>query len=335
MPTTATHSRRSLPPALAPLHDLALDLRWTWSHAADRLWRSLDPDAWAAAAHPWMLLADVSEERLASLAGDQEAGREIRRLDAARRAYLADDGWLTRAHPGALRGVAYFSMEFALGEALPLYAGGLGVLAGDYLKAASDLGVPAVGVGLLYQQGYFRQSIDASGWQHELYPYNDPSDLPIEPATAPDGRWLHVALEFPGRVLQLRVWRARVGRALLYLLDTNDAANAPADRAITATLYTGDPHVQFLQEAVLGIGGWRALEALGVPVDVCHLNEGHAALAVLERARSLMGRSGLSFQEALWATRAGNVFTTHTAVPAAFDRFGPAFVQQYLPYLRI
>ncbi len=296
----------------------------------------LDAEGWGAVANPWMLLADVSQEQLTRLAADPAARRELERLDADRRSALADVGWFGRTHPaGALRGVAYFSMEFALGEALPFYAGGLGVLAGDYLKAASDLGVPAVGVGLLYQEGYFRQAIDAQGRQHEFFPYNDPSDLPIEPATAADGRWLHVALELPGRLLHVRVWRAQAGRVPLYLLDTNDSLNSPVDRAITAKLYSGDPHVQFLQEAVLGIAGWRALEALDIPIDVCHLNEGHAALAVLERARSLSARTGLSFHEALWATRAGNVFTTHTAVASAFDRFDAAFVEAHLPYLAI
>lgn len=332
----AMHARRTLPPGLEPLHDLAVDLRWTWSHRADDLWRSLDPDGWDAAANPWMLLQDVAESRLAALAADPATRGRMDRLDAARREYLADPGWFGRRHPpDALRGVAYFSMEFGLGEALPLYAGGLGVLAGDYLKAASDLGVPAVGVGLLYQEGYFHQAIDTQGTQHELFPYNDPSDLPIEPVPARDGRWLHVALEFPGRLLHVRVWQARVGRVRLYLLDTNDSLNSPVDRAITAKLYTGDPHVQFLQEAVLGIAGWRALEMLDLPIDVCHLNEGHAAMAVLERARSHMVRTGLPFHEALWATRAGNVFTTHTAVAAAYDRFNSAFVAQFLPYLRI
>ena len=327
---------RTLPPQLQPLGDLAADLRWTWSHAADHLWRALDPDAWAVSANPWMLLQDVTRETLDRLAADPAIVREVQRLAEAREEYLAEGGWFAAAHPGApIHAVAYFSMEFGLGEALPLYAGGLGVLAGDYLKAASDLGVPVIGVGLLYQEGYFRQTIDASGRQHEAYPYNDPSSLPIAPVLAADGRWLHVQLEFPGRPLYLRVWQAVVGRARLYLLDSNDPLNIPADRGITAKLYGGSPDVQFLQEAVLGIGGWRMLDALGADVDICHMNEGHAAMAVLERARCFMGRAHLSFAEALWATRAGNVFTTHTAVPAAFDRFGPGFLAQHLPYLRI
>jgi starch phosphorylase len=220
-------------------------------------------------------------------------------------------------------------MEFGLGEALPLYAGGLGILAGDYLKTASDLGLPAVGVGLLYQVGYFRQVLDVAGRQQELYPYNDPTSLPIQPVLAPAGGWLHVPLELPGRTLQLRVWQARVGRAVLYLLDSNDPENSPADRAITAELYGGGPELRLVQELVLGIGGWRMLEALGLDVDVCHLNEGHAAFVILERVRRFRARHGVAFGEALWAIRAGNVFTTHTPVDAGFDRFAPDLIERY------
>ena len=330
---------RVLPPVLEPLRDLAADLRWTWSHAADHVWRALDPEAWAIEENPWHLLQDVTQENLERLARDTAAVREVDRLARERREHLATGGWFasTLGARGP-RGVAFFSMEFGLGEALPLYAGGLGVLAGDYLKAASDLGVPAVGVGLLYQEGYFRQTIDSGGRQHEVFPYNDPTTLPISPVFASDGRRLHIELEFPGRPLQLRVWQANVGRARLYLLDSNDPVNSPVDRGITSKLYGGDHDVQFLQEVVLGIGGWRLIDALGLDVEICHLNEGHAALAILERARCFMtraGEHGLSFREALWATRAGNVFTTHTAVRAAFDRFGRQFVEEHLQYIRI
>jgi starch phosphorylase len=330
---------RVLPPALEPLRDLAADLRWTWSHAADHIWRRLDPDAWAAEENPWHLLQDVTQEALERFAEDAAAVRELARLAQTRRDDLATGGWFAGAHGASgPRGVAFLSMEFGLGDALPLYAGGLGVLAGDYLKAASDLGVPAVGVGLLYQEGYFRQTLDNNGRQHEWYPYNDPTTLPISPVLASDGRRLHVQLEFPGRMLQLRVWQAVIGRVRLYLLDSNDPDNSPADRGITAKLYGGDHDVQFLQEVVLGIGGWRLIDALDLDVEICHLNEGHAALAVLERARCFMARAGkrtISFREALWATRGGNVFTTHTAVQAAFDHFGRQFVEQHLSYLRI
>jgi starch phosphorylase len=324
---------RDLPDALAPLGELARDLRWTWSHAADDLWRHLDPDGWARSENPWVLLQDIPQARLDEAAANPSFVRELQRLAEAHRHYLARTAWLDSEHPGApLRCVAYFCMEFGLGGALPLYAGGLGVLAGDYLKAASDLGVPVVGIGLLYQEGYFRQMLDAQGNQREVFPYNDPISLPVQPVLAPDGRWLHAVIDFPGRPLYLRLWEARVGRARLYLLDSNDALNSPPDRGITSQLYGGGTDVRLLQEIVLGIGGWRALEALGIEVDICHLNEGHAAFAVIERARSFMERTGVSFREAFWATRAGNVFTTHTSVPVGFDRYGSDIVDRYRAY---
>ncbi|MCB1742908.1 MAG: alpha-glucan family phosphorylase, partial [Gammaproteobacteria bacterium] len=226
-------------------------------------------------------------------------------------------------------GIAYFSMEFGLGEALPLYAGGLGVLAGDYLKAASDLAVPVVGVGLLYHEGYFRQVINESGEQQEYYPYNDPTSIPVTPVQADDGAWMQVSIEFPGRVVQLRVWQARVGRLNLYLLDSNDPMNSASDRGITSKLYADGEETRLLQEIALGIGGWRLIDALGLPIDVCHLNEGHAAFVALERARCYMQAHRVDFHEALWATRVGNVFTTHTPVASAFDRFEPALLYKY------
>ena len=251
-----------------------------------------------------------------------------------RRAYLETPGWFSAAHePSALSGVAYFSMEFGLGEGLPLYAGGLGVLAGDFLKTASDLGLPVVGIGLLYQEGYFRQIIDAAGTQHEVYPFNDPGSMPIQPAQGPDGAWLHIRLDLPGRSLLLRVWQALVGRVKLYLLDANDPLNSPADRGITGKLYDAETEIRILQELVLGVAGWRVVEALAPEVEICHLNEGHAAFAVIERARAYMRRSGLSFWEALWATRAGNLFTTHTPVEAGFDRFPAEVLGKYPRYL--
>ena len=224
-------------------------------------------------------------------------------------------------------------MEFGLGNGLPLYAGGLGILAGDFLKTASDLGVPVIGVGLLYQEGYFRQIIDAAGVQHEAYPFNDPGSLPIEPAQGPDGAWLRISLDLPGRTVSLRVWQARVGRIKLYLLDANDPLNSPADRGITGKLYDAGSEIRISQEVVLGVAGWRAVEALAPEVEICHLNEGHAAFAVLERARAYMRRSGLSFREALWATRAGNLFTTHTPVEAGFDRFPVDALAKYARYV--
>jgi starch phosphorylase len=221
-------------------------------------------------------------------------------------------------------------MEFMLSEALPIYSGGLGNVAGDQLKAASDLGVPVVGVGLLYQQGYFRQEIDKNGAQQALYPYSDPGQLPITPLRYPNGEWLRLEIALPGYSVWLRAWQVQVGRVKLYLLDSNDAANSPAHRGITSELYGGGPELRLKQEMVLGIGGWRLLRALGLRPEVCHLNEGHAALAVLERARTCMVETGQPFAVALAVTRAGNLFTTHTAVSAGFDRFSPALIEQYL-----
>jgi starch phosphorylase len=221
-------------------------------------------------------------------------------------------------------------MEFMLSEALPIYSGGLGNVAGDQLKAASDLGVPVVGVGLLYQQGYFRQVIDKNGEQQALFPYNDPGQLPITPLRQPNGEWLRLEIALPGYSVWLRAWQVQVGRVKLYLLDSNDAANFPAHRGITSELYGGGSELRLKQELLLGIGGWRLLRALGLQPEVCHLNEGHAAFAVLERARNFMEEEEQPFEVALAATRAGNLFTTHTAVAAGFDRFAPALIEQYL-----
>lgn len=217
-----------------------------------------------------------------------------------------------------------------LSDALPIYSGWLGNVAGDQLKAASDLGVPVIGVGLLYQQGYFRQLIDSEGAQQAVYPYNDPGQLPITPLRHPNGQWLRLKLDLPGHPIWLRAWQVQVGRVKLYLLDSNDAANYPPFRAITSELYGGTVELRLMQELVLGIGGWRLLNALGIEPQVCHLNEGHAAFAKLERARCFMQQSGQPFAVALAATRAGNVFTTHTAVAAGFDRFSPDLIKFWL-----
>jgi starch phosphorylase len=221
-------------------------------------------------------------------------------------------------------------MEFMLSEALPIYSGGLGNVAGDQLKAASDLGVPVVGVVLLYQQGYFRQVIDKNGEQQALFPYNDPGQLPITPLRQPNGEWLRLEIALPGYSVWLRAWLVQVGRVKLYLLDSNDAANFPAHRGITSELYGGGPELRLKQELLLGIGGWRLLRALGIQPEVCHLNEGHAAFAVLKRARNFMEETGQPFEVPLAVTRAGNLFTTHTAVAAGFDRFAPGLIEQYL-----
>lgn len=305
--------RRSLPKRLDALADLALDLRWTWSHAGDRPWQTVNEDLWRATYNPWLVLQATSDERLETLAADAGFTSELAHVAREQSEYLQRDGWYPRTHSEELlRGVAYFSMEFGLGAALPLYAGGLGILGGDFLKSASDLGVPVVGVGLFFQEGYFRQLVDSDGRQIEAYPHNDAADLPLVAVRDSAHTLLRIELDLPGRTLMLRVWRAQIGRVLLYLLDSNVPSNAPADRGITCKLYEAEPERRLLQEMVLGIGGWRLLDALGFDVDVCHLNEGHAAFAVVERARSFMKKSGRAFDESLWATRAGNVFTSHT-----------------------
>ncbi|MFZ1072858.1 MAG: alpha-glucan family phosphorylase, partial [Verrucomicrobiia bacterium] len=313
------------------LAELALDLRWSWNHATDDVWRQLDPALWDFTQNPWVVLQTVSQDKLESVLANPTFRKKIDDLLQAKHRATETPAWFQKNYPQSpLKCVAYFSMEYMLSEALPIYSGGLGNVAGDQLKAASDLGVPVVGVGLLYQQGYFRQVIDQDGAQQALYPYNDPGQLPITPLRQANGEWLRLEITLPGYSVWLRAWKVQVGRVKLYLLDSNDAANFPAHRGITSELYGGGPELRLAQEMVLGIGGWRLLTALGIQPEVCHLNEGHAAFAVLERARSFMEENAQPFEVALAATRAGNLFTTHTAVAAGFDRFTPALIEQYL-----
>lgn len=313
------------------LTDLALDLRWSYNHSADQLWERLDAELWELTHNPWVVLQTVSREKLQTVIADPEFQKLLVDLQREKTTAYKSKGWFQKVHPNSgISAVAYFSMEFMLSEALPIYSGGLGNVAGDQLKTASSLAVPVIGVGLLYQQGYFRQEIDAQGQQQALYPFNDPGQLPVKPLREPNGEWLRLSIEFPGTKLWIRTWQVRVGRAMLYLLDTNDPANIPAHRGITSELYGGGPELRLKQEMVLGIGGWRVLRALGCRPEVCHLNEGHAAFAVLERARSYMADNKQSFDVALTITRAGNLFTTHTPVEAGFDRFHPGLMQWYL-----
>jgi starch phosphorylase len=321
---------RELPEGLEALSELTTDLRWSWSHAADALWQTMDREIWRRSRNPYVVLQNLSEERLQQLAQDAHFKERMAATVAARENYCCRPGWYGEScGEVGLKRIAYFSMEFGLGEALPLYAGGLGILAGDYLKAASDLGVPLTGIGLLYQEGYFRQTLDSNGWQQEAYPYNDPAMLPVTPVESSSGTWLHVDANFPGRRVRFRVWQAQVGRVTLYLLDSNDPLNSPNDRGITSKLYGGGHEMRLVQEIVLGVCGWRLIEALGLDVDVCHLNEGHAAFVAVERARCYMDRHGVDFWEALWATRPGNIFTTHTPVSAGFDTFPPDLILKY------
>lgn len=327
---TGHYLPRSLPEALQGLTTLALDLRWNWHHGADVLWRAVDSELWESSENPWMILESVSSARLEELATDKAFLRMLQQQMDAREAHLQSTGWFHEQYANGLPAqIAYFSMEFGLGESLPIYSGGLGVLAGDYLKTACDLDVPVIAVGLLYQQGYFRQAIDANRDQLAFYPFNDPTMLPVSPLRDDNGEWIDIIIDLPGRPLRLRTWHAQVGRRSLLLLDSNDMMNHPGDRGITSELYGGGAEMRLQQEMVLGIGGWRLLERLGLDCPVCHLNEGHAAFAILERARHFMVRTGQNFAVALRATRASNLFTTHTPVAAGFDQFSPEMLAYY------
>jgi glycogen phosphorylase len=334
MSSPAFSSPPSETTTLDALTELALDLRWSFNHSADKLWERLDPDLWDLTHNPWVVLQTASEEKLQSVISDPHFQLLVADLHTEKLTIEQSQGWFQKAHPrSGLTAVAYFSMEFMLSEALPIYSGGLGNVAGDQLKAASNLSVPVKGIGLLYQQGYFRQEIDAHGQQVALYPSNDSGQLPIRPLRKANREWLRLPVDLSGSRLWIRVWEAKVGRAKLYLLDTNDPANIPEYRCITSELYGGGSELRLKQEQVLGIGGWKLVEALGLQPEVCHLNEGHAAFAVLERARSHMARTKQPFNLALTITRAGNLFTTHTPVAAGFDRFTPELMERYFrPY---
>ncbi|MGD0229203.1 MAG: alpha-glucan family phosphorylase [Syntrophorhabdales bacterium] len=313
------------------LIEIALDLRWSWNHGADDIWRPLDPELWDLTRNPWVILETSAPDKLERLSKDRDFRSRVESIAEEVRQSRTVDGWFQKAHRDApFRTIAYFSMEFMLGEALPIYSGGLGNVAGDHLKAASDLGIPLVGVGLLYQQGYFRQAIAPDGSQSAVYPYNDPGQLQVTPARDASGEWVRIPLGLPTFKVWIRAWEVRVGRTKLYLLDTNDPANPPVVRGITSQLYGGGPEVRLAQEIVLGIAGWRLLRALGIDPEVCHLNEGHSAFMVLERALDYMKITGHPFDVALHVTRSGNLFTTHTPVAAGFDRFPPDIMEQYL-----
>lgn len=317
-----------------PLAQLALNTQWAWNHASDELWRRLEPELWDLTHNPWVVLQTISREKLNRVNSDPEFKGLLERIRREADEEARAPRWFAQAHPGAaLKTAVYFSMEYMLSEALPIYSGGLGNVAGDQLKAADDLGVPVIGIGLLYQQGYFRQEIDAYGHQRALYPFNDPGQLPITPLRDGHGDWLRIALNQPGFTMWVRVWQVLVGQTRLFLLDTNDPANHPEHRSIASELYGGGIELRLQQEFVLGVGGWRLLDALGIHPEVCHLNEGHAAFAVLERAASYADATKHAFSTALAVTRAGNLFTTHTPVAAGFDRFPPDLMRKYLePY---
>jgi starch phosphorylase len=338
-----------LPARLEPLQRLAYNLWWSWNHEAVALFRRIDVDAWEEVGHsPVKLLGAVDQARLEQLLDDDGFLAHMDRVEETFTTYMNSPSWYQEAFqsagaaPGEAAGelrIAYFSAEFGIHESIPVYSGGLGVLSGDHLKSASDLGLPLVGVGLMYREGYFRQYLTVDGWQQERYPENDFFNLPLIPETTADGKPLLVGLPFPGREVRVRVWRIQVGRVPLYLLDSNIPQNSADDRAITGRLYGGDHDMRIRQEMVLGMGGVRALRALGKPPTVCHMNEGHSAFCGLERIRDFIERTGCDFAAAREAVAAGTVFTTHTPVPAGNDVFGPQLIDQYfgpmLPSLKI
>ena len=317
--------RPALPRELARMSELAYNLLWSWDPTVRSLFRRLDPKLWTRSGHnPVLMLGDVSQERLNEAAADPRFlahyRRACERFDSYRQHRPRDGGML----------VAYFSMEYGLVSCMPIYSGGLGLLSGDHLKAASDAGIPLVGVGLLYQKGYLSQSLNPDGWQVERYPENDFYTLPVTPVVLEDGAELRVSVDLPTGPAYIKVWQTDVGNVKLYLLDTNIPENeVPENRNITDQLYGGDIHTRIRQEIVLGIGGLRALRAMGLRPTVWHMNEGHSAFLAVERIRILMADRNLSFDEALHAARANNVFTTHTPVAAGIDLFDPGLMYEY------
>ena len=319
-----------IPERLQPLFRIANNLWWCWDPEAIDLFRHLDRILWERGyANPIRMLELVSQERLTELAADEGYLAMLDRAVARLSNYLERPTWFAQTHANSKLLVAYFCAEFGIVEGIRLYSGGLGILAGDHLKSASDLGVPLVAVGLLYRRGYFRQYLNADGWQQEQYPEADFHALPLTLERRPDGSPATVQVQLPGRALQVQVWRAQVGRVPLYLLDTDVEDNRPEDRAVTSTLYGGDKDMRIRQEIVLGVGGLRALKALGIEPTVCHMNEGHAAFLAAERIRQVMERSRAGFAEAKALVASSNVFTTHTPVPAGIDVFPPDLVERY------
>jgi glycogen phosphorylase len=324
----------SLPPAIEGLRTVAYNLRWCWSHESVELFRRLDRDLWETTGHsPVLLLGTIEQAKLEEAANDDAFLAHLRRVESNQENYLAGDStWFQRtyAKSGDVPFIAYFSAEFGLTECLSIFAGGLGILAGDHLKSASDLGVPLVGVGLLYQQGYFRQYLSQSGWQQESYTDNDFHNLPVSTVHHPDGSPVIVEVDLAGQPVYAQVWRAQVGRVSLYLLDTNIPSNARSDdRNITNQLYGGNREMRIRQEMLLGIGGYRALQAIGLQPTVYHMNEGHSAFLALEHILHLMRTRNLSLSEARELASASLVFTTHTPVEAGHDYFHPDLMNRY------
>jgi len=332
-PVATFEVKAALPPSLAALEEVAYNLRWSWDHESLALFRRLDPELWEASGHnPVLMLGRLDQRRLEALAGDEALLAHLERVKRDLDSYLSGNGtWYRKVFGPAERPlVAYFSMEFGLTECLPNYSGGLGMLAGDHLKSASELGIPLVGVGLLYQKGYFRQYLSPEGWQQERYPVNDFSTMPLRPFRDAEGQPVRISVPLGPRPVLVQLWRVEVGRVTLLLLDTNLPDNPPDLRDITDELYGGDMETRIRQEVVLGVGGMRALDRLGLRAQVYHMNEGHSAFVSVERIRRLMAEEGLSRREAWEIVHATTVFTTHTSVPAGIDVFPPEMVERYL-----
>jgi starch phosphorylase len=321
-----------LPPRIERLHELAYNLWWTWNPEAERMFRLIDSYLWEEVYHnPIKFLKQVRRTQINFVVNDRFFldfyDRILRSFDR----YLETEGtWFRRTYPTHTNGeMAYFSMEFGLHESLPIYAGGLGVLSGDHLKEASDLGLPMVAVGLLYTEGYFEQRITQDGWQETVDSDLDVATAAVSPVIVEGSdKQLKIAIDLPGRTIAAQVWEVRVGRVPLYLLDTNLEENGPSDRMLTARLYNSDLDVRISQYMLLGIGGARALRAMGYDPQIWHMNEGHAAFLGLELARELVAQ-GMSFEEARLKLRARNIFTTHTPVPAGNDEFPVWLMDKY------
>lgn len=320
----------SLPKKLEKLRELAYNLHWTWNQDTKSLFRRLDRDLWEEHHHnPIMLLGKISQERLTNLSNDEGFISHMNRAYNSLQTYLSQQSFFKSGNGNKNLNIIYFSLEFGLTECLQTYSGGLGVLAGDHLKSASDLGIPLIGLGLLYKEGYFQQYLTSDGWQQERYEINDFENLPMRKVTNEDNTPLLLSVAFPEREVFFQVWKIQVGRIPLYLLDTNVKENSASDRKITETLYGGNTETRIQQEIVLGIGGIRTLAKLGINPMVCHMNEGHSAFMALERIRDLINNNGLTFKEAKEVGYYSNIFTTHTPVPAGIDVFSNETVEKY------
>ena len=320
----------ALPDSLKDLEFIAKNMFWSWNPEFIRLFKRIDSELWKACAHnPVKLLGKVSQEKLEALAENQGFLCELKRISEKLMLYLNGPTWFEKVCPDTKPVIAYFSAEFGIHESMPIYSGGLGILAGDHLKSASDLGVPLVGIGLLYQKGYFRQYLNIDGWQQEVYTESDFYNMPLELVENEDGQPIIISVEYPEGPVHAQIWSLSIGRIKLYLLDTNVIANSPQSRIITANLYSGDREMRVRQEIMLGIGGLRALNAIGIEPTVCHMNEGHAAFMALERIRQLKKKTNITFDEATEATKCGNIFTIHTPVKAGNDEFSMDLMEKY------